>query len=79
MSVHVVYELKVCHECAYTIAYGVESAEQEKAFDAAYGVWGDDLSRLVLSDSDGETFAFRCDYCREDALGERHNAVIFNK
>lgn len=78
-GVHVVYELEICHECACIVANGVESAEQEAACDAAYGVWGDDLGRLALGDSQGDGFMFRCDYCREDTFGEKHSAVIFNK
>jgi hypothetical protein len=81
-GVHVVYELEICADCAVVIVNGDDSADPDRAaraFDAAYGVWGDDLARLVIADSQGEGHAFRCDYCREDTFGEKYDAVIFNK
>lgn len=76
-------ELDICHDCAVVIANGDDSADPERAdraFDAAYGVWGDDLRYLSLSCSRCEdecpTDAFRCDYCREDVYAYRHAAVI---
>lgn len=60
--VKVVYELEICADCAVVIVNGDDSADPERAaaaFDAAYGVWGDDLSKLVVSDSQGDGHGLR--------------------
>jgi hypothetical protein len=66
-------EMDVCHACAVVIVNGDASADEERAeraFDTAFGIYGDDLQYLTCNSSeesdDASQQMFRCDYCRED-------------